>query len=420
MRMHEAFKRLPKKLTISFPLWLIYGTKGENSPYYDIDKVMKEHAERGFNCVRIDSGAGLIHNIKGELRGDFYVADMFGEYEKIPRQQYITGDGGRCDLLGRLIKVFECAEKYGIYVILSQWYYLHTYWFHQKGDPICDELFALTANERIGAFAKFWHYILLELEKRGLDKRIVFVELFNESDDHPYLCGIRRFGSNPNSLVSDEERAEFLRLHEEALDFLKEKHPNLLFAYDSARAKENDPCAPRNADVFNFHNYYLWVLYSVTINEHPEWFRNEITEEHVKSSREGRLPAAPDWYDRVSRYNDIDTSYLPDIEKALEQKFIETRDDYIRKINSAIDITLKNANGRPIVCGEGVSYICHKDILWEEHSDSYWEIVRYGLEKYKEAGLWGTVIRTCCGPEDPCWTLCKDKLLELNTYFLQD
>ena len=38
----RTFDKLPKRLTVSFPLWLIYGTKGENSPYYDIDKAMRE------------------------------------------------------------------------------------------------------------------------------------------------------------------------------------------------------------------------------------------------------------------------------------------------------------------------------------------------------------------------------------------
>lgn len=34
-------------------------TEDDNSPYYDIDKAMREHTERGFNCIRIDSGTGL-------------------------------------------------------------------------------------------------------------------------------------------------------------------------------------------------------------------------------------------------------------------------------------------------------------------------------------------------------------------------
>jgi hypothetical protein len=158
---HSSFDRLPKRLTISFPLWLIYGTSGEFSPYYDIDKAMREHAERGINCIRIDSGAGLIHNLDGSLRKPFDIGDMFGEYEKIPRQEHIIGDGGPCDLLGRLIQTFECAKKYGIYVILSQWYYLHTYWYHKAGDPVAEELFAIPPEKRFDAFGKFWHYILL-------------------------------------------------------------------------------------------------------------------------------------------------------------------------------------------------------------------------------------------------------------------
>lgn len=415
------FDHLPKRLTISFPLWLIYATKGENSPYYDIDRVIKEHAERGFNCIRIDSGAGIMHDLDGNPRAPFDIDPaVFGEYSNVPRQQNSFGDGGPCDLLARLIETFECVKKYGVYIILSQWYYLHTYWFHKAGDPICDELFALPLNERIPAFAKFWHYILSELEKRELTDRIVFVELFNEADDHPYLCGIRRWGSNPNRLVTDEERAFFRNQHEEAIAWLKSKHPNILFGYDCARAMENDPCLPENADVFNFHSYYLWKLYTVTLDEHPEWFKHQVTEEMVMATRAGRLPAAPDWYERVTLYNDIDQLYLPEIEKALEQKFIETRRQYVEKIDTALEQTIRNSNGLPIVCGEGVSYICSKELLWEERSEAYWNIVKYGIKQYKKRGVWGTVIRTCCGPEDPCWYMCKDKLLELNQYFLSD
>ena len=93
--LHEKNNALPSRLTISFPLWLIYGTKGEYSPYYDIDKVIREHKERGFNCIRIDSGAGLIHDLEGNLREPFDIGDMFGVYEEIPRQQHIIGDGGK-------------------------------------------------------------------------------------------------------------------------------------------------------------------------------------------------------------------------------------------------------------------------------------------------------------------------------------
>jgi len=102
-------------LTISFPLWLIYGTKGAFSPYYDIDPVMLEHTERGFNCIRIDSGAGLIHDLNGQLREPFDIGDMFGQYEQIPRQEHSIGDGGKCDLWGALwhLSDGECSRAAG-------------------------------------------------------------------------------------------------------------------------------------------------------------------------------------------------------------------------------------------------------------------------------------------------------------------
>ena len=81
------------------------------------------------------------------------------------------------------------CKKYGIYVILSQWYYLHTYWYQKAGAPVADELFSIPPEERFEAFGRFWHYILRELEKRNLDSQIAFVEIFNEVNEHPYYCG---------------------------------------------------------------------------------------------------------------------------------------------------------------------------------------------------------------------------------------
>ena len=411
------FDFLPSRLTISFPLWLIYGTKGEYSPYYDIEKVIREHKERGFNCIRIDSGAGLIHDLDGNLRQPFDIGDMFGEYEKIPRQQHIIGDGGKCDLLARLIQTLENCKKYGIYVILSQWYYLHTYWYHKAGDPVCDEMFAIPPEERFDAFRKFWHYILLELEKRNLDSQVAFVEVFNEVDEHPFLCGIYDWGANKGT--SDEETAFYKKQHENTIAWLREQHPNMVFAYDAATSVEAKENMPSNAQVYNFHSYYLWSVYNDAMEGHPEWFEHKITPALVAKSREGRLPVDQNWYDRIAKFNDIKPSCIPEIEEALEKVFLQNRERYAAHRERILSFAKENANDKmPIVCGEGVSYICSKNILWEENSEEYWRFVKEGLDLYKKAGVWGTVIRTCCGPEDPCWELCADKLLKLNQFFL--
>ena len=416
--MFEMPKHLPKRLTISFPLWLLYGTKGENSPYYDIEKAVREHAERGFNCIRIDSGAGLIHDQQGNRRGPFDVGDACGKFEDIPRQFGITGDGGACDLLGRLIETFEACKKHDIYVILSSWYYLHTYWFHKAGDPVCEELFALPKEERIDAFRKFTHYILLELEERGLDDQIAFVELFNEANDHPWVCGEGMWGGCRD--ISAEETALYKKQHEEAIGWLKEKHPRLLFAYDVSNTKASAENMPANADIYNFHNYYMWSLYDEALAAHPEWVRGAITAETVAAARAGRLPIAQGWYDRIARYNDLQKDCTAAFDEAVAQVFQKNRENYAAKRERKLMAALRNTGGKmPLVCGEGVTYIPSKRLLWEENSEDYWAFVKEGLALYKAAGLWGTVIRTCCGPEDPCWYEKAQKLLELNQFFLE-
>lgn len=138
------------------------------------------------------------------------------------------------------------------------------------------------------------------------------------------------------------------------------------------------------------------------------------------NSRKNRRPVDCGWYERVAKHNDIDPTYLPEIEKALEEKLKSNSDEYKRICKVMLDDAIRLCGGRKLVCGEGVSCIASKDILWEEHSEAYRELVKYGLDLYKKAGVWETVIRTCCGPEDPCRTLCKDKLLELNRFFLED
>ena len=98
-------QNLPTRLTISFPLWAIYKTPGKNSLYDDLDRLVFEHKERGFNCIRVDDGAGFIHDLHGIKRGKTEIrTDVFGKYSLVMRQQGdIYGDGGSCDLLVNLI-----------------------------------------------------------------------------------------------------------------------------------------------------------------------------------------------------------------------------------------------------------------------------------------------------------------------------
>ncbi|MDD5729348.1 MAG: hypothetical protein PHV59_12370, partial [Victivallales bacterium] len=57
-----------QRLTIVFPIWGLHDT-GSGGAYHDPDRFVRETAERKFNCIRLDDGAGLIHDANGRRRG---------------------------------------------------------------------------------------------------------------------------------------------------------------------------------------------------------------------------------------------------------------------------------------------------------------------------------------------------------------
>jgi hypothetical protein len=50
---------LPKRLTISFWLWNYFYGSNEGDVFHDLERRFVELKERGFNCIRVDAGAGL-------------------------------------------------------------------------------------------------------------------------------------------------------------------------------------------------------------------------------------------------------------------------------------------------------------------------------------------------------------------------
>jgi hypothetical protein len=70
--------------------------------------------------------------------------------------------GGRIDMLRRLIELCTVARRYNVKVILSSWYYLHTFWFTDKN--LTAELLGLPLEERLIYFARGLDRILDELK----------------------------------------------------------------------------------------------------------------------------------------------------------------------------------------------------------------------------------------------------------------
>ncbi len=416
--------RLPERLSILFPIWFLMDTP-PGGAYRDIDRCVRETAERGFNCIRCESGAGLIFDRDGKPRGPVSLSLPFAGHTRGIRQMDSIGGGGECDLLERLFELFEAAKRHDVYVILSSWYFLHTFWFCDEA--VNRELFAIPPHERHMRFAEFLDRILVELEQRGYAGRIAFAEVFNEADALPFVGG---YGES-----SPETRTGYSRFREEhskALSFLRARHPGLLFGYDTFTPCTRPELFPENAQVWNFHAYWLWSIYRVLEGRYVfdgedsgaalRFLRaGSATLDDVIRDCGGKPAASPDWYRRVQFYGNLDQARLPEMERLLEQRLLENLEHYKQNISDSMDRVLEfrktHCPGVPLVMGEGVTYCGSTRLLWEERSERYWNLLEYAVKEYRRAGLWGCVLRTCCGPEDPSWHLVPEKLMKLNRIF---
>lgn len=419
--MNSAFSipaHLPKRLAIAFPIWGLFDTGA--GAYHDLDRFVKEHRERGFNCIRLEGGAGLTHDLRGNPRGPIRLHKPFGKYSTT-RQLDAFGEEGSCDVLARLIALCKACQKYDVYLILSSWYFLHTYWM--VDNELNEELLSIPAEDMFMSFARFLHYILKELEENGLSDRIATAEIFNEVGCVPLLMS--------ELTHTDVSRIDFAKKHAEALSWLRHQHPDLLFAVDDDNVSDGAIAAiPATLQAFNGHNYFLWGVYGGTLEigepQRDDFFLDLCTPEDLAASRGDLLQLSPTcapWYRRAAYCNNLDVSRLPELERHLTERLAEHREEYLARLNDfceGFQKIMKRFPGIPVMCGEGVTYCSSQKLLWEETSDAYWDMLKIAVMKYKEIGLWGTLLKTCCGPEDPSWELCKDRILELNTLFLAD
>jgi len=417
------------RLTISFWIWGIFDLK--SNPYYDdLERRFVELKERGFNCIRIESGAGLCHDKDGRPRGEL----TFQEWMPGGHVRMFRGAGerfmeGRCDPLKRLIELCTLAQRYDVKVILSSWYYLHTFWF--ADEAINAELLGLPHEKRFLYFARALDFLLVELEQRGLQDTIAFAEIFNEADGLPFLGG---YGEKNQPR---EELNRWRSWHEDGLAFVRAHHPGIRFALDTYTPWVNTEHVPRNMQVWNFHSYYLWPVYDV-LDHAITW--GEATEEpvvgkdfrrylrrdpvpyrEVRTCRSDRPPIALDWYRRVWLYRNLEPAALPELERVIEDNLNRNIEPFKKTATDAVAQAVKLRDqhypGIPLVMGEGASYCALAAMRWEERSDAYWEVVEHAARAYREHGLWGAVARTCCGPEDPSWHEFPDRLRRVNAVF---
>ena len=314
------------KLTISFSLWGIFDT-GETCVYHDWDKLMKEYVERGFNCIRLESGAGLLTDLNGNPINNLNFHAPFGKYTKYVRQSDAVSKGGVINFRKRLLEIFRAADKYNVKIILSSWFIIHTYWFFEES--VTKPLLVMPFEDKIIHFAKDLNRILDLLKENNLIHGVAFVEIFNEMD------GIPCFPIGGLAGCSLKFAANVRRVHEEMIDMIKRNHPGVKCAYDVSNADIREDLIPRNIDVLNFHNYYLWNVYKVfeqgQINDvlrDPDipdslscYLDMNITNDDVLDEMKGAyISSCYSFVPRVRVYSDIAEQKLPEVEELLEKE----------------------------------------------------------------------------------------------------
>lgn len=425
----ERVGTIPEKLTISFWIWGFMCGKPGNV-YSDLDRRMLELKERGFNCIRLDSGAGFCHDLSGRRLGEVRLLDPFAGHSQLIRQMSVLTGGARFDVMEAILALFEAARRHGIVVILSSWYYLHTYWVATESRN--ELLLGLPYEERYMAFAKLLGFIIDELAARGLDSQLAFAEIFNEADGLPPLG----YGCQDKALLAQQRG-----YHEDALAFLREKYPKLLFALDTCTPNVQPEFFPRNMQVWNAHSYYIWPrsyaqfeqdLFSGKL-DNPEYSESFAkisrflktplnTLDDIEGSRAGMAQAGLNWTRRVWLYSNLNDAALPELEAMLSKQldadvavYKARVDDWARRFTELRQTVIADV---PLVMGEAASYCAANSMRWEEKSDAYWEIIEYAVLTLKKLGFWGCMPRTTSGPEDPSWTECPERLRHLNELFL--
>jgi hypothetical protein len=252
---------LPERLAICYYGWDWITSALPDEPYGDLERAIVETKERGFNCVRPEMGLNWMFDLQGRRRGKLKFLDW------IPGASFnlhcVDGKGGgEHDVFERVMRLFELADKHGMYVIMTEWEYQDAV-AHTADTRIRDEIIGVPYNNRLMLLARQYDRLLATLKKRGLHKRIASMELINELNSPPIVCSAPTAPKQtfaewvqerlPQPACSREQVRE---LADKAVAFLRERHPDLLITVDGLVAGSGlAELFPKSAQVVDHHVY---------------------------------------------------------------------------------------------------------------------------------------------------------------------
>ena len=252
---------LPRRLAICYYGWQWITTALPNEAFGNLDQVVKETKERGFNCIRAEVGLNWMFDLQGQRRGKIKFASWIPGFSSNLHCVDAKG-GGEHDVFERVMQLFEIAGRHDVFVITTSWEYQDA--ISQVDDPrIREEILAVPYSERLMLLARQYDRLLVELRKRGLHKRIAQVEVINELNQPAIICSSSKVppqtmdewvhGKTPAPAC----KAEMVRgLASEAVAYVRSKHPDLLVTVDGLVACDGfETLYPENAQVADHHVY---------------------------------------------------------------------------------------------------------------------------------------------------------------------
>jgi hypothetical protein len=405
---------LPDRLAICSWIWawISSGTPGE--PYGDLEKAMAETKDRGFNCIRVDAGLNWCFDLKGNPRGEMEFRPWIEGYHSNLRTTNCRG-GGRHDVLKRVIRMMELAREYGIYVILTSWEYQDSTWL-VADRKIRDEVYAIPVEDRLIRLAHQHDRLLNLLKERGLDKMIAFVEPHNEIEHSEFLKDV----------------AGMKRISEEAIAFLSDRHPDLLFSSDHS-SENNFSMIADNTQVFDMHLYAGASMYFNGILAqsvwHPDFDPNDprklplldrLLKDKIVPWDEFQKPARnirEFWRPFCWLYENLKNE---EWDNWMLEHYAEFWPEAQSKaVNLIASFGAEAAHrGIPAVLDEGGWFYPPFNSRFEEMPEglALFEVMQ---EQAIKNNYWGFMPTTYCGPEQPIWYANPRWLKEMNRRFLK-
>ncbi|MGA2621615.1 MAG: cellulase-like family protein [Thermoguttaceae bacterium] len=386
---------LPKKLSIGMFIWnwVAMGTPGE--PYHDLEKAVAGLPERGFNAVRVEAGLNWCFRMDGQPRGEMEFGPWIAGYRDNLTSVNARG-GGRYDVLKRLTRLMELARRHGVYVILTSWEYQDSSWL--VADPqIRAEVMAVPEEKRLMHMARQHDRLLRALKNKGLHRNIAFVEVHNEPDA---------------SLFPQGEKGK--QLHQEAIAFLREAHPDVLVSGDYC--SHNPAIVPDNVQVYDQHTYvaglYWSALYGQTIwhkdfdpaNPRKLNLLKRLLKDKIVPYAEFMKPA-----ENVREFwRGIDWLYFNLDNERFDEWILEeyTRREAGMKQQAAgiFEADAREARRRklPAVCDEGGYFYPPLGSKFELRPPGT-SMFQLQVDLAIKHGYWGMMPTTYCGAEHPIW-----------------